>query len=225
MSRCYPFCTCLNCPPGKHADVGVEMLDKEPVLGKRAIEQDKTTTSSQLPVKKRSREEVFQDSIKAVISVGGPSELTNYVIYCTDGEFFYVCFEFLQTYTKYFNPTLRKMNPDGTRLDYRLTVVADVLCVAVFGCTYPWPKKEVLILDHHHQRFQCMDYIGCDYGEKILMEFVSLIGNSNKAKAYVLVPEYREVLRGYLRDNIVSLRNKSEYWPQLKEHIDDILVD
>ena len=225
MSGCYLGCNCISCSSYKHADVGVEMLDKEAVPGKRPIEQDKTTTSSQSPVKKRSREEVFLDSVKAVISVAGPTELTNFVIHCSGGESLHVCFEFLQTYTKYFNPTLRKMNPEETRLDYRLTVVADVLCVAVFGYTYPWPKDAVLLLDHHHERFQCMDYIGCDYGEKILMGLASHIGNSNKAKAYVLVPEYREVLRGYLRDNIVSLRNKSEYWPQLKEHIDDILVD
>ena len=224
MSGCQADCNCLSCSPYKRIELGVEMLDKEVVPGERT-HTTTTTSSSQPLVKKRSREEVLQDSIKAVISVAGPTELTNFVIHCSEGESVYVCFEFLQAYTKYFNPTLRKMSPEETQLSYRHHVVADVICVAAFGCTYPWPKNEVLMLKHHHERFQCMDYIGCDYGEKILMGCVSLINNSNKAKAYVLVPEYREVLRGYLRDNIVSLRNKSEYWPQLKEHIDDILLD
>jgi hypothetical protein len=118
-----------------------------------------------------------------------------------------------------------KMNPEEIHLPYDDHVVADVLCVAVFGCTYPWPNNETTIIDLHHQRFQCMDYIGCEYGEYVLMKAPQTLKNALKAKAYVLVPEYREVLRGYLRDNIVSLRNKSEYWPQLKEHIDDILLD
>lgn len=201
------------------------MVDMGPVLGKRPIKQDKTTTSSQPPVKKRSREEVLQDSIKDVISLETPTNMTNYVIHCTGGDKVYVCFEFLQAYTKYFNTTLRKMNPKEIDLPYDDHVIADVLCVAVFGCTYPWPDNEIPVFELHHQRFQFMDYIGCEYGEKVLMSQISHVGNSNKAKAYVLVPEYREVLRGYLRDNIVSLRNKSEYWPHLKEHIDDILLD
>lgn len=207
-------CECLQC-------ITCNAPPTDEMIRKRKREEDESALDTR---GKRDRSEAVKETHTRIVSITGPTDLTNFVIHCNDGLDVHVCFEFLQAYCKYFNLTLKQITPQEVSLPYNQKVVTDVVSVIVSGHKYPTSTKTISN-KHARERFELMDYLDCDFGAKILLKSVFTIEDRNKSWAYLEVPQYRDELRGYLRDNIVLLRNSSKAWPLLKEHIDHILQD
>jgi hypothetical protein len=171
--------------------------------------------------RKRTREDVEKECSTRVISVSGPSEMSNFEIKCSDDLSVYICYEFLQVYSTYFNNTLKKMTSSVT-LPYPQKVVAHVLELALTNQFHPrFPG--FMSADEFRMTFELADYLGFDYLEATLLDKLRYVASQGKTEWYIKVPQMRDILRFYIRENIVEIRNKDPLWPQLKEHIDDIL--